>query len=233
MADFVVSLTRKGREIEAQQTLYGYGFKISSFVMGAGGHDPGNPNLALPLDLDVTELPGQFFWPEPIDVAELINPTCPRFTCILQPGEAVGGISNLGLIGVVEYVPVTSIYVIPTDVDISLDIINKTAHGFSDNDLLVYTTLGTAIGNLDPNPPLNTYYVINSTLNSFQLSATLGGSAIDLTSQGSIVHWFANNNSLPPGAPEVGSEFLYALTNFPLRTKVSSSRETYYVSLKT
>lgn len=145
MADFVVSLTKKGRELEAQQLLYGYGFRIDYFVLGAGGHDPGNPTIALPLDTDVIELPGQFFGPEPIDVKELVTSTCPRFTCIVQPGEAVGGISNLGLHATVLSVP--------------------------------------------------------------------AGSPID--------------------APTVGSTFLYAICNFPLRYKVSASRETYTVSIKT
>jgi hypothetical protein len=145
MADFVVSLTRRGREIEAQQLLYGYGYKIEYFVLGAGGHDPGNPMLALPLNTDVTELPAQFFGPEPVDVAELVNATCPRFTCIVQPGEAVGGISNIGLIGTIVYVPSGS----------------------------------------------------------------------------------------PPGAPTVGDTFLHSISNFPLRYKLSSSRETFTVSIKT
>jgi hypothetical protein len=145
MADFTVSLTTRGRELEAQQLLYGYGFRVDYFVLGAGGHDPGNPTIALPLDTDVTELPGQFFGPEPIDVKELVTATCPRFICIAQPGEAVGGISNLGLIATVLSVP--------------------------------------------------------------------SGSPVD--------------------APAVGSTFLYAICNFPLRYKVSASRETFTISVKT
>jgi len=145
MADFVVSLTKKGREMEAQQLLYGYGFRIDYFELGAGGHDPGNPTIALPLDTDVTELSGKFFGPEPIDVRELVTPTCPRFTCIVQPGEAVGGISNLSLVASILSVP--------------------------------------------------------------------SGSPVD--------------------APTVGTTFLYALCNFPLRYKVSASRETFTISVKT
>jgi len=145
MADFVVSLTKKGRELEAQQLLYGYGFRLDYFVFGAGGHDLGNPLQALPLNTDVTELPGQFFGPEPIDTKELLTATCPRFVCIAQAGEAVGGISNLGLIATVTSVP--------------------------------------------------------------------SGSPVD--------------------APTVGSTFLYALCNFPLRYKVSESREIFSISIKT
>lgn len=145
MADFTVSLTRRGREIEAQQLVYGYGYQVKYFVLGQGGHDTGNPTLALPLNTDVDELPSQFFGPKPIDSSELINPTCPRFVCVAQPGEAVGGISNLGLIGVIVYVPPGS----------------------------------------------------------------------------------------PPNAPELGSTFLHSTCNFPLRYKVSSSRETFTITIKT
>ncbi len=145
MADFVVSLTKRGRELEAQQLLYGYGFRIDYFVLGAGGHDPGTPTIALPLNTDVTALPGQFFGPEPIDFKDLVMPTCPRFTCIAQPGEAVGGISNLGLIATLLSVP--------------------------------------------------------------------EGSPVD--------------------APTIGYTFLYAICNFPLRFKVSASRETFTISIKT
>jgi len=145
MADFTVSLTRKGRELEAQQLLYGYGFQIKYFELGAGGHDPGNPTLALPLDTDVTSLPASFFGPEPVDEASLLNATCTVFTCIAQPGEAGGGISNLGLIAEVVYIPAGA----------------------------------------------------------------------------------------PPSAPAVGDTFLYALTNFPLRFKVASSRETFTIKIQT
>lgn len=145
MADFVVSLTKRGRELEAQQLLYGYGFRLDYFVVGSGGHDPTDPTIALPLNTDVTELPSQFFGPEPIDVKELITPTCPRLTCIIQPNEGVGGISNLGLIATIQSVP--------------------------------------------------------------------EGSPVD--------------------APEVGSTFLYAIVNFPLRYKVSASKEIFSISIKT
>lgn len=74
-----------------------------------------------------------------------MTPTCPRFTCVVQAGEGVGGISNLGLVATVLSVPAGS----------------------------------------------------------------------------------------PTTAPAVGSTFLYAITNFPLRYKVSASMETFTVSIKT
>jgi len=108
MADFVVTITDQGRAFEAQQLIYGYGFEIQFYVLGAGGADPGNPTLALPLNLSVTSLPGQFFGPQPIDQSRLLNPTCCQFICIAQPGQAVGPISNLGLVATVLSVPAGS-----------------------------------------------------------------------------------------------------------------------------
>jgi len=119
---------------------------------------------------------------------------------------------------------------LPTDINTSTEEITKAAHGLADDDEVVFTTLGTP-----PSPLVDgmTYYVVNATVDTFKLSLTSGGSAIDITTQGSVAHYITNNSTLPPNAPEVGSQFLYALTNFPLRTKVSTSRETYYVSIKT
>ena len=144
MADFIVSLTTGGRRFEAQSILFGYGAKVTHFAVGSGGHDPGT-GLPLPLNTDTDTLPGQFFGPEVVDEGILLTPTCPQWTCILQPGESVGGISDLGLYASVTYVPPGS----------------------------------------------------------------------------------------PPDAPVVGSMFLYAIAYFALRYKAASSRETFYVTLKT
>ena len=105
MSDFSVTISDAGRAFEAQQTIWGYGFKINFYVLGSGGADPGNQNLALPLDLSVTALPGQFFGPQPIDKIQMLNLTCVQFVCLAQQGEAVGPISNLGLIATVVSVP--------------------------------------------------------------------------------------------------------------------------------
>ena len=53
MSDFLVSLTSTARQFEAQQLIYGYGFQIQYYVLGSGGHDPGNPTVALPINQDV------------------------------------------------------------------------------------------------------------------------------------------------------------------------------------
>jgi hypothetical protein len=68
-------------------------------------------------------------------------------------------------------------------VDIATDTITLTAHGLSDNDPLLYTvTAGqTPIGGLTSG---TTYYVVNSTANTFELEASIGGGTITLTALG-------------------------------------------------
>jgi hypothetical protein len=68
-------------------------------------------------------------------------------------------------------------------VDIATDTITLTAHGLSDNDPLLYTVTATQtpIGGLTSG---TTYYVVNSTANTFQLEASVGGGAITLTALG-------------------------------------------------
>ncbi|OGC00148.1 hypothetical protein A2V82_16565 [candidate division KSB1 bacterium RBG_16_48_16] len=77
--------------------------------------------------------------------------------------------------------------VLPAGVDITLEKINSTAHGFANGDKILYRGTGTAIGGLT----LNTFYfVIAAAANEFQLSLTQGGAAINFTSTGTGVHTF-------------------------------------------
>jgi len=317
MADIVVSLTKKGREMEAQALLYGYGYRVDFFSVGSGGHDPGNSTLALPLDTEVIALPASFFGPEPIDKAELISSTCPRWTCILQPGEAVGQLSNFGLQATIVFVPAASVLLTPTDfnpgtsnlnfspgnVSIGTDIISLAGHTFVTNDVVIFsssnslptglnsttqyyvvgstpgvsfqvsltasgpavdmTTIGVGthtvrlaaddiitklVHGLVNGNEVNfittgtmpsgitsgqTYFVIEAALNTFKISQSLNGPPLDFSTQGVGVHTLTNLSSLPPGAPIVGSTFLFAVTNFPARYKLSSARETFTVTLQT
>ncbi len=62
---------------------------------------------------------------------------------------------------------------------ISNNTINSASHGFEKDDQVVYTTDGGVLGGL---VNAQTYYIVNKTTNTFQLSATKGGTAIDITS---------------------------------------------------
>jgi hypothetical protein len=228
MANFVVTLTTQGREFEAQQLLYGYGFMVNFFVLGAGGHDPQNPQNALPIRPDVTSLPGQFFGPQPIDSASLLNTTCPQFVCIAQPGDAVGIISNIGLIGTVMYVPGASFSFLPGDVDTTLHTITHPNHGLTDGMSVLFNSTGVLPLGLSAN---TTYYIVSATATTFKVSLMLSGPEVAITSQGTGLH--SITYGIVPGAPVVGTQFLYALSNFPARTKLASSRETFTITIRT
>jgi hypothetical protein len=68
-----------------------------------------------------------------------------------------------------------------TDVDTGTDKIAKVAHGFENGDLLLYTAGTAAITGLTT---ATYYYVVNKATDDFQVSATSGGSAINLTGTG-------------------------------------------------
>ena len=78
-----------------------------------------------------------------------------------------------------------------TDVDTGTDTITLASHGFSNNDKVWFSYSGTPISGLPANTP---FYVTNATVNTFQLSATLGGAVVDITSAGSGTHEVAPAN---------------------------------------
>jgi hypothetical protein len=93
------AITDRGRAAFASETVNGTSFIVNLFEVGNGGHDVGNPIVALTPDTSLADLPGVTFGPEPIDEAgfptDLITP---EFLCTLQQNEAVGELSNIGLI---------------------------------------------------------------------------------------------------------------------------------------
>lgn len=86
----------------------------------------------------------------------------------------------------------------------STDIITATTHGLSNGNILVLTSTSALPGGLSAN---TVYYVISVTTNTFQLSATSGGSAINITDTGTGTHTFYNNMLVPDyrGRTLVGS----------------------------
>lgn len=64
-------------------------------------------------------------------------------------------------------------------------VVTDTAHGLVNNQALYLTTTGTLPAPLQPN---TIYYVTAATTNTYELSATYGGSAINTTSAGSGTH---------------------------------------------
>ena len=99
-----------------------------------------------------------------------------------------------------EYqLPAASYFTVATgDVNTSTDTITETAHGLAAGDAVVYgNDGGTSIAGLTNN---TIYYVIASglTANAFKVSATSGGSAIDLTGTGNSNQYFVTTDGTHP-----------------------------------
>lgn len=77
----------------------------------------------------------------------------------------------------------------PADVNITTETITIAAHGFANGEHVMYwfSTGGTVIGSLTN---LTCYFIVGATTDTFQLSLTQNGAAINLTSQGTIGHNF-------------------------------------------
>ncbi len=95
----LAAITDQGRAAFADLTVNGTSFVVNQFEVGNGGHDPGNPIVALTPDTSLGELPSITFGPEPIDESSLPDDLfTPEFDCFLQQNEAVGELSNIGLL---------------------------------------------------------------------------------------------------------------------------------------
>lgn len=77
-----------------------------------------------------------------------------------------------------ELVPVqVPTEVAATSVDLGTDTITKNSHGLNNGDVIVFTSVGT-VTNITAGVQ---YFVVGQTANTFQVAATLGGTAINLT----------------------------------------------------
>lgn len=78
-------------------------------------------------------------------------------------------------------------YIQPFTVNVTTNVINSNLNGLSDDQQVTLTSTGSL-----PSPLLTGqfYYVIDATANSFKLSLTAGGSAIDITDTGVGVHYW-------------------------------------------
>lgn len=70
-------------------------------------------------------------------------------------------------------------------------VVTLTAHGLANGNKIYFTTNGALPTGLTVNTK---YFIINATVNTFQLSATLGGSAINTTGTQSGTHTLFSAN---------------------------------------
>jgi len=102
----IATITDVGRSKLADMLQMGRSFTITEFVTGEGGHDPGDVQVALTPDPSNTSLPKQSFGPKVVQSKTLITPYCVEYLCFLDSLDAVGPLSNLGLIARYTYSPI-------------------------------------------------------------------------------------------------------------------------------
>jgi hypothetical protein len=100
----IATITDTARARLAELLEVGRAFTVTNFVTGEGGHDS-DPTIALTPDPTVTSLPLQTFGPKSVASKTLITPYCVEYLCSLDFLEAVGPISNIGLIATFTYSP--------------------------------------------------------------------------------------------------------------------------------
>ena len=88
-----------------------------------------------------------------------------------------------------------SVQVLPPNIDLS-DVINVTAHGFLLNDKVKFFCSNGTL----PTPllPSTSYYVVNPTINSFQISTSLGGIPVHFSTPGTRMFLALRVTSLSP-----------------------------------
>jgi microcystin-dependent protein len=74
------------------------------------------------------------------------------------------------------------------------DFITASSHGLDNGDIVFFTTTTTLPAGLSLNTP---YYVINKTTNTFQVSTSSGGSAVNITDTGTGTHSFHTQFKVP------------------------------------
>jgi hypothetical protein len=95
----------------------------------------------------------------------------------------VNGDASSGTTGWITYTSVLS--VTAANVDTGADTFTITAHGLQNGQRVQFTTSNTLPSPLAANTD---YYVLSATANTFQVTATVGGAAVNLTTQGTGTH---------------------------------------------
>ena len=125
MADQLLGIvTDTANAWAARSRVYGYGWKVTRFVIGSEGHDPSNPRLARTPDSNrdgcycsqesITTAGGCLF-SDFVDSVTWVNDFCPVWNCVLEAGESVGVVSSICLIAEVVYSPIPADPVVGTE----------------------------------------------------------------------------------------------------------------------
>lgn len=102
----LASITDTARAKHAEMLAEGRAFTVTQFITGSGGHDPGDPATALTPDPALSTLPEQSFGPKTLADKSLTTPFCVRYVAELDNLEAVGLLSNIGLVAQITFSPI-------------------------------------------------------------------------------------------------------------------------------
>lgn len=86
-----------------------------------------------------------------------------------------------------SFLPLGGLFPVAATVDATADAFTITGHGLANNDPVEVWAIGAGASLPGGLSAQTTYFVVNKTTDTFQVAATSGGSAIDLTSTGSDV----------------------------------------------
>jgi microcystin-dependent protein len=114
--------------------------------------------------------------------------------------------------------------------DDTTDTITATSHGLNNNDVVLFSNSGgTLPGGLSSN---TIYYVVSATTDTFKVSTSQGGSAVDITSVGSGTHYFHTQfrnidmrGRMPLGKDNMGGTSAGRVTNAEADKIAGSSGE--------
>jgi len=90
----------------------------------------------------------------------------------------------------------------------STDLVTRNSHGYSNGMTVVFYNIASTTGIVEG----QTYFVINATTNTFQVSATVGGSAIALTTDGSAT-LLPYKQAIVTVTPQSGQDLTYLNLN--------------------
>ena len=103
--EIIATITDKGRSAIADMLDSGLSFTITHFVTGGGGHDTSDPQVPLTPDPASITMPNQTFGPKLLAQKIKVNQFCNRYVGFLDYNEAVGNLSNYGLVAQYIYSP--------------------------------------------------------------------------------------------------------------------------------
>ena len=113
------------------------------------------------------------------------------------------------------------------DINYTTNTITSTAHGFSNGDTVVYAKYNVSGGNskgyingldetyMEQEAPDQLYYIINDTTDTFKLSLTSGGTAVNMTAQNQVT-FDATDSSVV----DLENDIIYAANTFTERERV-------------